>query len=84
MVGGMGLEGQKRARRAATLGQSPGPFENRLMAKVKAVEVADCVDGAFQPTRRRRRIGGEHEAAGHGVLRSPEFTRAGCEPHSPG
>ena len=80
----MRLEGQQRARRAAILSEAPGPFENRLMADVETVEIADCVNGAFQPSRRRRRIGGEHEAAGHDVLRSPEFRRAAGEPRRPG
>ena len=76
----------KKVKRAlvAILGKASCPLDNRLMADVETVEVADCVNGAFQSLRRRRRIGGEHEAACHGVLRSLEFMRLGREPRSPG
>ena len=67
-VGGMRFEGQERGRGRSLAGHGDGAFDDGLMAEMQAVEIADRVDGAFEPVRRQHRVRGEHEAAGHSVL----------------
>ncbi len=67
----MRLEGQHRAWRRALAGKGNRTLDDRLMAKMQAIEISDRVNRAFKPIGRRHGIGGEDEIVTHFVLPKP-------------
>ena len=65
----MRLEGQHRARRIKLGGETPGAIDDRAMAKMRAVEIADRQHRAFKPGGGRFRINRDHKFLGFDRLR---------------
>ena len=64
----MRLEGQHRAWRRALAGKGNRTLDDRLMAKMQAIEISDRVNRAFKPIGRRQRVRGEDEIVAHFVF----------------
>ena len=64
----MRLEGQDRAWRRSLAGKGDRALDDRLMAKMQAIEISDRVNRAFKPIGRRQRVRGEDEIVAHFVF----------------